>query len=611
MVSKRKFFSIAIMMFVLFFLFQFSMVLRDSRNAYDVNSHLTEKKADGENQWTPSDSDSNSSTVTGDDISVVFVGDKSGDMGTAVSRWCTYAKRKMISSKSVNAYKADDKNLPEMMILESEKYAEGDNLTTLETLEKKGVIIVFGCLENVKNIQDNKDLMKFLGIQTVAAEETHLTGVKLFEGLLLGGEVIYDTPKEKEEKKRQDLELDVPWYQVGSGTKTYMVGLFDKKTGKDVENEDLPTLIWRNGIENGSIFAVVGDYMKDSTALGLLDGMRAEASQYTIYPVVNAQNLSMVNFPVFADENNAEMMKLYSQSATGISRDIMWPSLVSIVEKSGMKMTCFIQPQADYTDDVEPETGNLEFYLKQMKEQSTEAGISLEYQKLYKAEDKVTKDTEFFEKEGTNYRFGAAFAKEKDLKGILKDTDSGLLGDVGTLVCDYTEDQPVVSYYSDSVTLQTVTSDGMNYAYSDDIRMSSIQTALGYTNVMLDMYDIFWPQEKTDRWEVMQKRFSSNLLTYWKNFAGFDSTTLSESNARTRTFLNLDYSQSREDNEITLKTSEPGSWFVLRLHDEEIDEVEGGTETKLEDNAYLIYAEVTTVKIQVKEPGLHYDVRKD
>ena len=611
MVSKRKFFSIAIMMFVLFFLFQFSMVLRDSRNAYDVNSHLTEKKADGENQWTPSDSDSNSSTVTGDDISVVFVGDKSGEMGTAVSRWCTYAKRKMISSKSVNAYKADDKNLPEMMILESEKYAEGDNLTTLETLEKKGVIIVFGCLENVKNIQDNKDLMKFLGIQTVAAEETHLTGVKLFEGLLLGGEVIYDTPKEKEEKKRQDLELDVPWYQVGSGTKTYMVGLFDKKTGKDVENEDLPTLIWRNGIENGSIFAVVGDYMKDSTALGLLDGMRAEASQYTIYPVVNAQNLSMVNFPVFADENNAEMMKLYSQSATGISRDIMWPSLVSIVEKSGMKMTCFIQPQADYTDDVEPETGNLEFYLKQMKEQSTEAGISLEYQKLYKAEDKVTKDTEFFEKEGTNYRFGAAFAKEKDLKGILKDTDSGLLGDVGTLVCDYTEDQPVVSYYSDSVTLQTVTSDGMNYAYSDDIRMRSIQTALGYTNVMLDMYDIFWPQEKTDRWEVMQKRFSSNLLTYWKNFAGFDSTTLSESNARTRTFLNLDYSQSREDNEITLKTSEPGSWFVLRLHDEEIDEVEGGTETKLEDNAYLIYAEVTTVKIQVKEPGLHYDVRKD
>lgn len=609
MVSKRKFFSIATMMFVLFFLFQFSMVLRDSKNTYDINSSLTEKKADGENQWTPSDS--NSTTVIGADSSVVFVGNENGDMGTAVSRWCTYAKRKLISCKSVSTYKSDDKNLPEMMILESEKYADGDNLTTLETLEKKGVIIVFGCLENAKNIQNNKALMKFLGIQKVVAEETHLAGVKLFEGLLLGGEVTYNTSKDKEEKKRQDLELDVPWYQVGSGTKTYMVGLLDEKTGKNVENEDFPTIIWRNGIDYGSVFAVVGDYMKGSTALGLLNGMRAEALQYTIYPIVNAQNLSMVNFPVFADENNTEMLKLYSQSVTGIARDIMWPALISVVEKSDMKMTCFIQPQADYTDDIEPKSGNLEFYLKQMKEQSAEAGISLEYQKLDKAEDKVTKDTEFFENEKINYRFGAAFAKEKDLKGILKDTDSGLLGDVGTLVCDYTENQPVVSYYSDSVTLQTVTSDGMNYAYSDDIRMRSIQTALGYTNVMLDMYDIFWPQEKTDRWEVMQKRFSSNLLTYWKNFRDFDSTTLSESNARIRKFLNLAYSQSREDNTITLQTSEAGSWFILRTHGEEIDEIDGGSQTEIEADAYLICAEDTTVKIRLKEQELYYDTRKN
>ena len=609
MVSKRKFFSIATMMFVLFFLFQFSMVLRDSKNTYDVNSSLTEKKADGENQWTPSDSNSN--TVIGDDSSVVFVGNKAGDMGTVISRWCTYAKRKLISCKSVSTYKVDDKNLPEMMILESEKYADGDNLSTLETLEKKGVIIVFGCLENAKNIQNNKALMKFLGIQKVVTDKTHLTGVKLFEGLLLGGEITYITPEDKEEKQRQDLELDVPWYQVGSGTKTYMVGLFDEKKGKNIENEDLPTLIWRNGIDYGSVFAVVGDYMKDSTALGLLDGMRAEAMQYIIYPVVNAQNLSMVNFPVFSDENNDEMLKLYSQSATGIARDIMWPSLISIVQKSDMKMTCFIQPQADYTDDVEPQSGMLEFYLKQMKEQKSEAGISLEYQKLDKAEDKVTKDTEFFENEKINYRFGAAFAKEKDLKGILKDTDSGLLGDVGTLVCDYTENQPVVSYYSDSVTLQTVTSDGMNYAYSDDIRMRSIQTALGYTNVMLDMYDIFWPQEKTDRWEVMQKRFSSNLLTYWKNFRDFDSTTLSESNARIRTFLNLAYSQSREDNTITLQTSEAGSWFILRTHGEEIDEIDGGSQTEIEADAYLICAEDTTVKIRLKEQELYYDTRKN
>ncbi len=69
--------------------------------------------------------------------------------------------------------------------------------------------------------------MDFLGIYKVVSEKTKLTGVKLFEGLLLGGEVVYETPKEKEEKERQDLQLEIPWYQVGSGTKTYMVGLLD------------------------------------------------------------------------------------------------------------------------------------------------------------------------------------------------------------------------------------------------------------------------------------------------------------------------------------------------------------------------------------------------
>lgn len=104
----------------------------------------------------------------------------------------------------------------------------------------------------------------------------------------------------------------------------------------------------------------------------------------------------------------------------------------------------------------------------------------------------------------------------------------------------------------------------------------------------------------------MQKHFSSNLLTYWKNFTGFDSTTLSESNTRTRTFLNLDFSQSRTENKIILETSEAGSWFILRTHGEEIAEIEGGTQKKMENDVYLIQAQDTTVKIQVKMAGLHY-----
>lgn len=606
MVSRRKFFSIAIMMFVLLFLFQFSMVLRDRQNTYDVNSNLAPKQNDGKNVWKNEELDP-ASVGTTNRRYVLFVGDSSSDMAEAVSRWCTYAKWDISKCSSMEKFKENDKNLPGMLILESEKYALDDNLKKIEELEQKGVIIVFGCLEDPKNIEKNQELQDFLGIYKIVSKKTELTGAKLFEGLLLGGEVIYETPEDKDERDRQDLQLNVPWYQVGSGTKTYMVGLLDQSKQKEtVENEELPTLIWRNGIRNGSIFCVVGDYMKDSTALGLLDGMVAEASSYYIYPVVNAQNLSMINFPVFADENNEQMMELYSQSITGMARDIMWPSLISIVEKGGLKMSCFMQPQTNYEDGIEPTSKNLVFYLKQMKEQNAEAGLSLQYKNAESLRDKLNQDAEFFRKADSSYKYGAAYTEEKDLDTVKALMNTELMKNVSTLVCEYTEDEPVISYCTDSVTLQSVTSDGMNYTYSDDIRMRSIQSSLGYTNVMLNMQKIFWPERKKDRWQIMQKRFSSNLLTYWKKFTGFDSTTLSESNTRTRTFLNLDFSETRTDDEIILKTSESGSWFILRTHGEEIEEIEGGTQKKLEDNVYLIQAQDTTVKIQVKTAGLHY-----
>ena len=608
MVSRRKFFSIAIMMFVLLFMFQFSMVLRDRQNTYDVNSNLAPKQNDGKNVWKNEELDP-ASVGTTDRRYVLFVGDSSSDMAEAVSRWCTYAKWDISKCSSMEKFKENDKNLPGMLILESEKYALDDNLKKIEELEQKGVIIVFGCLEDPKNIEKNQELQDFLGIYKIVSKKTELTGAKLFEGLLLGGEVIYETPEDKDERDRQDLQLNVPWYQVGSGTKTYMVGMFKEETSRDIKNEDLPTLIWRNGMYRGSIFAVVGDYLKDSTASGILDGMLTEASEYSIYPIVNAQNLSMVNFPGFADENNEELMELYSQSVTGVGRDVIWPTLISIVEHSDLKMTCFIQPQADYKDGIEPDSEFLEFYLKQFKEQSAEAGLSMEYKSADSLEEKVDRDGEFFANADSDYRYGAAFAEERDLTDVLNLSEIKLLKNVSTLICEYTEKHPVVSYASDSITLQSVVGDGMHYTYSADLRMRSIQSALGYTNIMLNLQDIFWPQNEKDRWEIMERRFASNLLTYWNKFNCFTATTLSESDRRVRTFLNVDYTESREENVITLNTTKADSWFILRTHGEKIEDIEGGSQTKIEKDAYLIHAEDHTVKIQVDEPGLSYDSR--
>ena len=95
----------------------------------------------------------------------VFIGDESCDMAVAVSRWCTYAKREICFEKSASDLKERAEELPEMIILESEKRAIGNDLKALKKMESQGVIVVFGCLENPELIQAIPKLMDFLGIK--------------------------------------------------------------------------------------------------------------------------------------------------------------------------------------------------------------------------------------------------------------------------------------------------------------------------------------------------------------------------------------------------------------------------------------------------------------
>lgn len=54
----------------------------------------------------------------------------------------------------------------------------------------------------------------------------------------------------------------------------------------------------------------------------------------------------------------------------------------------------------------------------------------------------------------------------------------------------YISEEPVVSYCTDSVTLQSVTSDGMNYSYSDDIRMRSTRELFSCTVLYIFIFSL-------------------------------------------------------------------------------------------------------------------------
>jgi hypothetical protein len=132
--------------------------------------------------------------------------------------------------------------------------------------------------------------------------------------------------------------------------------------------------------------------------------------------------------------------------------------------------------------------------------------------------------------------------------------------------------------------------------------MRSVQTALGYSSVGMDMTRVAYPEDADDTLEKVVSEFNGNVGYYWKNFKGFSGTTVSECDNRIRSFLALDYTESREGGSIHLELtgSEAPAWFVLRADGERVTHIDGGIFTKLEDQVWLIKAEASDIMIELK-----------
>ena len=108
-------------------------------------------------------------------------------------------------------------------------------------------------------------------------------------------------------------------------------------------------------MEKGSVFAVNGDYLKDS-AWGILDAMLYESQEYSLYSVVNAQNLSITGFPELTEENEQRMAEVYGMTAEQFCRDILWPSFVAAARQADWKITSFISVKQSDSTKTKPKT---------------------------------------------------------------------------------------------------------------------------------------------------------------------------------------------------------------------------------------------------------------
>lgn len=615
MVSRRIYFVTAVIMFIVFFLFQFSAVTLEIWNDYDKNSYVKDvNQLPGKNDAYQATAQSEES----EERTAVYIGDTEGTIGNMVRAWALYSKRVLRNYASIAAFgeskdiRTQDAVRPEMIIIDPSgiNWDEESTAQTLEEYVKSGLNLVFCGLPDVDVLERNTSLRQLLGIREITAKTTTVAGAHLYEGFLLGGEMIYRTEDAKENQKKQDMDLTFPWYRLTSGTRVYMKGVPEDKS---IQSKDFPPVIWEKSFETASVFAVNGTYMEDVTGLGILSAMEAKTKAYTIYPVVNAQNLVVANYPAMAAENRKEMMRCYSQSMKHVMRDIIWPTIIEAQYRNTLGLSCMMTPQFDYEDKNKPDQDLLTYYMKVLNEQNAETGLSAMNVSNTPIEQKLAADQEFIQKALPDYPFTSLYAGKLDEATVADALRQDILKAARTVVTNYDEDSEILGYATDTVTKQKTVADGLNYTYRQDFRTKSLETALGYSSVLVDVMRAAYPRDKSDdTWKDIARDMGWDLQYYWKTFKAFSGTTVSECDERVRNFLAVDYKDWRKGHTIHLDLSgnRGTAWFILRTNDKEIQKIEGGDWEKIEEDAFLIKAEREHVAITLRPTeGFHYIYR--
>ena len=256
MVSRRNYFTIMILMVVVFFLCMTFNTLKDTWNDYEVNpySETAENypskvniyipesirlgKAAGRKAEVKAAEDGEVRIGAATRRRVIGIGDTKGTLMQTAAQWVIYSKRDIGIYESLAAYQKKEKGgeQPELLLIDSESvnWKKAGEVKFLRDCVDQGTHLIFCNLPDVSVIRKNREVRELLGIREVREDEYTVDGIHLYAGFLLGGETYYQAVEE-EDKGYQDMELRFPWYQLASGTKVYMKGIPEDES---IDTED-------------------------------------------------------------------------------------------------------------------------------------------------------------------------------------------------------------------------------------------------------------------------------------------------------------------------------------------------------------------------------------
>ena len=466
-----------------------------------------------------------------------------------------------------------------------------EDYNTLYGMMNKGIVIVFTKLPDV-NLLQNESVKTLLGIKKYKGMQ-EIKYIKVYDGFFIGDETHY----------QEDVKLNIPYVTLQSGYKVFVDGYLKEKEN-EIKNEEMPPLFWRSYVKEGFTYVMNNDFMKDaSIGMGFLTGICNDYQPYSLYPVVNAKSMVLVNFPMISNENEKAMMQRYSRTSISLMRDVVFPQLISILDQIDCKGTFLFSSRLDYREQKPIDEDTLSFYMEHLNKEGAEFGLSGIQISTIPLADKLHEDLKVFQNLYSQYKFNVFAADKETDETLQKLMSTKELNSLRTFFVP--EDSRLREFdYLNTDGLYIQSNWNMKeYSYLNDMKIKSLFTSLGMLNMTVDMKNLIYPETDQDDWTVLSKDMSRYAQTYLRPYTAFESTLLSEADERIRSFMAMDYDDVREDDviSITIDNFHDNAYFILHLHDESIVSCEQGEFTKLDDGMYLLHAKAASVRVKIKE----------
>lgn len=580
-------------MIAILVLFQFSNL-----SAIYTSQAMQNKNAETEIKITADQTIQSKDLTSPTAYTTAIIGSSSNVEANLAEEWCIYTKRSYYRFSSLTEFSDNYSRYCKLIIANSFSVSTKEDVDILFHQSRTGIHIILTSLPDSTFIRSSEKFKKLIGIRGIYQNACRIEGMTLYDGFLLGGKTTYNK-----------LRKTVTYFRLRSGTKTYIAGNIKHQKKLKIVNEDLPPLLWRNQTESSFIFVVNCDFFQDHTGLGMLTAMLSETSDYSIYPIVNAQSVVCQNFPYLSNENSAKVSKHYYYTSKALCENVLWPDIVSILNSTGDKFSGMIAPKFEYSDRKQGiSSDSVSFYFKQSEKISGELGLSgdqIESNSYY--DEKLAYDTEIMKKLASGYVFtvfSPGNMPEFIYKPYFEDgAEESVLSSIRTLVTRKDLQQnPILSFYNDKIIAMANTSNGFSHTDAEDLYLKSIETALGYSSVSLDFSRVIYPTLKSDDWTQLSKNLSRYLNTYWHEFRkGFEQVTVSQADQKIRTFFALDYTSYRRENTINLSISHTDgkASFLLHLNNEKITSISGASYIEMERGKYVINTSDELVSIEV------------